>query len=306
MLNTIKRIMELLRNYKEQVDALARDYDVERQEHHQKAIEMRAENCYTDSFLDEFERNFKPTRDYKSKITTMRNVHINTFEGLADRLKSYVYEFFNGAISQDFANKIQSITSTGLQLSDVEFEILEKETDSYLSKRLFNQLALKRVDDNGNPSPYPLVDVPDAYLVRKAIDDFINDSGNLLKLYCGTVVHAKQDSFDTQNVEYSVLYDYADIDERFGMKKAYTVNSDSILRDDRGTKLIDFIVSEGIAKLDEKKPLSEDEKDILNTLIEPEIYVYSVKDRVKECAKNSLIRDMLLRDERFAEYVPTE
>lgn len=288
MIHIINKIKELLTAYREQLDTLAKAYDIERQEHHNKAIEMRAEGCYTDSYLAEFERNFKPKQDYEGQIKALRDAYMIAYNGLCDKLNAEIDGYFSAPINPNFATKIQTIIASGLKLSDAEFATLEHDADSYLERRLFNQLAISRTDEQGKPNPYPYIDIPSLESIKSRCDELINSGRTLLKTYCGRTPEAE-----------AVLYDYAEI----GTPRGYCVNSDIVLKDSRISELSDFLIKQNIAK--PIKPLSEDEKALIDTLIEAERYPYTYKERIKECAKNPLLKGMLLRDSRFAEFVPT-
>ena len=288
MIHIINKIKELLTKYREQLDTLAKAYDIEKQEHHNKAIEMRAENCYTDSYLAEFERNFKPRQDYIGQIKALREAYMNAYNGLCDKLNAEIDGYFNAPLNPNFATKIQTIIASGLKLTDAEFATLKHDADSYLERRLFNQLAVSRTDEQGNPKPYPYIDIPSLESIKLRCDEFINSGSTLLRTYCGR----------TPEVE-AVLYDYAET----GTPKPYCVNADIVLRDGRIKALSDYLIKQNITQ--PVKPLSEDERALIDTLIESERYPYSYKDRIIECSKNPLVKDMLLRDERFAQYVPT-
>ena len=69
---------------------------------------------------------------------------MKTQEYYLEMLEKQLDKYFNAPINPDFANKIMTIKLSGLQLTNLEFKILQDSATSYMERRLLNQLAESR------------------------------------------------------------------------------------------------------------------------------------------------------------------
>ena len=153
----LKKISEALSKYKTDIDMLEKLYNVERQKVQEKASEMKGK--WTDEYIEKYVLEHNPDMCFKSRIQVAREKVEPVILDSLERFQKSLDKYFNAPIKPDFANKIMTIKLSGLQLSDLEFRILQDSATSYMERRLLNQLAESRtksenvveIDKNGQP-----------------------------------------------------------------------------------------------------------------------------------------------------------
>ena len=86
----------------------------------------------------------QPDINYKARLQGTRAAVEPIVLHYLEMLEKQLDKYFNAPINPDFANKIMSIKLSGLQLTDLEFKILQDSATSYMERRLLNQLAESR------------------------------------------------------------------------------------------------------------------------------------------------------------------
>ena len=133
----VKRISTALAKYKENVDALEGLYSAEHEKVRAEAQKMKGK--WTDEYIGEYVLQHNPDANFKARLQVARAEAEPIILDSLDRLQKTLDGYFNAPIKPDFANKIMTIKLSGLQLSDLEFKILQDSATRYMERRLLNQ-----------------------------------------------------------------------------------------------------------------------------------------------------------------------
>lgn len=292
----VKRISEALAKYKTEVDNLERSYNAERQKVKEEATRMRGK--WTNEYINQYIADNNPDASIKAKFQSARaSVEPVVLDSL-ERIKRSLDDYFNAPVKTDFTNKIMAIKLSGLQLSDLEFKILQDSATSYMEYRLLNQLAETRTqkgevvelgaDGAGQrktvdlQNPYTKVNLPDIEATYKAFESYKSSVNSLLYSYSGI------------NAEMAHLLDKQ-------LPDYISVTMDMYFRLNKETEFTS-VMDKANSILPEskvKKELTENDKRLIDTLIDNR-YPSLAKDRVKALAEaDANIGELLLRDERY-------
>lgn len=292
----VKRISTALAKYKENVDALEGLYSAEHEKVRAEAQKMKGK--WTDEYIGEYVLQHNPDANFKARLQVARAEAEPIILDSLDRLQKTLDGYFNAPIKPDFANKIMTIKLSGLQLSDLEFKILQDSATSYMERRLLNQLAESRtkkgtvveIDNNGTPrsketdigNPYLYLELPDIEGTYKQFEDFKRTARTLLYQYSGT--NAKMSHLLDRDVP-NYLSVSADAFFRCGYEEEFTKTMEKA----------NSILPE--SKI--KRELTENDKKLIDLLID-EKYPSLAKERAKELAEaDTDIGELLALDERY-------
>lgn len=292
----VKKISTTLAKFKANVDTLEGLYKLQCQKVKSEADNMKGQ--WTDEYIGKYISEHNPDATFKTRLQGARAEAEPIILDSLDRLQKDIDGYFNAPIKPDFANKIMSIKLSGLQLSDLEFKILQDSATSYLERRLLNQLAESRtkestvveVDSNGTPhakatavnDPYLQLELPDIDSIYKQFEDFKRAARTLLYQYSGT------------NAEMSHLLDD-------GVPNYISVTADAFFRCGYEEEFTNTM-EKANAILPEskiKRELTENDKKLIDLLID-EKYPSLAQDRAKKLAEaDSDIAELLALDERY-------
>ena len=124
----VKKIDDTLAKYKTDIDALEGMYLAEKKKLKETADEMK--NKWTDNYIAEYCRDNNPDINYKARLQGTRAAVEPIVLHYLEMLEKQLDKYFNAPINPDFANKIMSIKLSGLQLTDLEFRILQDSATS--------------------------------------------------------------------------------------------------------------------------------------------------------------------------------
>lgn len=292
----VKKISTALAKYKADVDTLEGLYKLERQKVKSEAEKMKGQ--WTDEYISKYISEHNPDATFKARLQGVRAEAEPIILDSLDRLQKALDGYFNAPIKPDFANKIMSIKLSGLQLSDLEFKILQDSATSYMERRLLNQLAESRtkkstaveLDSNGIPhskevdvnNPYLYLELPDIEGTYKQFEDFKRTARTLLYQYSGT------------NAEMSHLLDK-------DVPNYISVAADAFFRcgyEEEFTKTMEKANSI-LPESKIKRKLTENDKKLIDLLID-EKYPSLAQSRAKELAEaDTDIGELLALDERY-------
>lgn len=292
----VKEISTALAKYKADVDTLEGLYKLERQKVKSEAEKMKGQ--WTDEYINKYVSEHSPDATFKARLQGVRAEAEPIILDSLDRLQKALDGYFNAPIKPDFANKIMSIKLSGLQLSDLEFKILQDSATSYMERRLLNQLAESRtkkstvveLDSNGIShskeadvnNPYLYLELPDIEGIYKQFEDFKRTARTLLYQYSGT------------NAEMSHLLDK-------GVPNYISVTSDAFFRygyEEEFTKTMEKANSI-LPESKIKRKLTENDKKLIDLLID-EKYPSLAQSRARELAEaDTDIGELLALDERY-------
>lgn len=291
----VKRISEALAKYKTDVDTLEGLYGADKQKVQAKADEMKGK--WTNEYINQYIAEHNPDKNYKARLQGARAAVEPTVLHYLEMLEKSLDKYFNAPIKPDFTNKIMAIKLSGLQLSNLEFKILQDSATSYMECRLLNQLAESRtqkgeaveLDNSGQPhrkeidisNPYYL-EVPNLEETYKAFENYKQSAKGLLYSYSG------------QKAEMSHLLDN-------NVPNYISISMDSYFRnkkDEEFTKVMEKANSI-LPESKIKRELTENDKRLIDILIDDK-YPSLAKDRVKALAEaDADIGSLLSLDERY-------
>lgn len=291
----VKRISEALAKYKTDVDTLEGLYRADKQKVKEEATKMRGK--WTDEYINQYIADNNPDASIKAKFQSARASVEPVILDSLERIKRSLDNYFNAPVKTDFTNKIMAIKLSGLQLSDLEFKILQDNASSYMECRLLNQLAESRtqkgevveLDNSGQPhrketdisNPYYL-EVPNLEETYKAFENYKQSAKGLLYSYSG------------QKAEMSHLLDN-------NVPNYISISMDSYFRnkkDEEFTKVMEKANSI-LPESKIKRELTENDKRLIDTLVDSK-YPSLAKDRVKALAEaDADIGSLLSLDERY-------
>lgn len=277
-----------------------------------------AENagCYNADYLKQYkadienEKNELCTGKYAPLMAAKRNATRNIVNKYLGFIENDLNAFFGGDIDPAFASKIQALQSTGVKLSNKEFDVLKSQAKSYFELRVLNQLAEHRTTEKTVTSLHKSdvvtqkQEVPDPYMGKidlpdpeKAFAEFAHYKASVnatLDFYCG---------------------------ENYKLKNALGNNG----KNDNGTEIqaFQYVIAENFfkqnqtadfsAKMDKitailprkerSRTLTEKEKAFIDSLID-EKHPYSIPQEVAKYSQlDEHLADLLLCDDRYCDYV---
>lgn len=298
----VKRISEALAKYKTDVDTLEGLYRADKQKVQAKADEMKGK--WTDEYINQYLAEHNPDKNYKARLQGARAAVEPTVLHYLEMLEKSLDRYFNAPIKPDFTNKIMAIKLSGLQLSNLEFKILQDSATSYMECRLLNQLAESRtqkgevveLDNSGQPhrketdisNPYYL-EVPNLEETYKAFENYKQSAKGLLYSYSG------------QKAEMSHLLDN-------NVPNYISISMDSYFRnkkDEEFTKVMEKANSI-LPESKIKRELTENDKRLIDTLVDSK-YPSLAKDRVIALAEaDADIGELLALDSRYKGFLGEE
>lgn len=298
----VDAITEALNLHKEQIDLLEKRLAEEQDKFRERVLSMAG--VYTESYIEEFKKNYKLPMDFKAEMAKLSNVAMTEVTDNLEAIKRRLDAFFNAPVRQEFANKVNSIAITGLALTDREFRILKDSASSYLEMRLLNQLAESRsrmekvveIDkQTGTPerknmkvaNPFLGLEVPDIDEIYSAFESYSMNAKRFADSYCGENTGLKQFLDD--------------------VPIPLAVTADSYFRNKADESFLS-VMEKAVTLLPkaEKKTLTEKDKKLIDTLIDPR-YPNLAKDTARTLAESSPeIEELLKLDPRYREFLEEE
>lgn len=276
--NYVTGITKSLKEYKELIDAAAVAYKRDKQKIKETAREMQGK--WTEEYIDRYKKENDPLIKYKKQIQGYRERFEPTVTKYLEFLKKQLDDYFNGPVKTDFANKINSIKLSGLKLSDLEFELLQNTATSYMERRLLEQLA----------TPHCTVELPDIERMYKAYRDYEAAATGLLYSYAGP------------NAEFVDA-----LDEK--IDDFYAVNMDAYFRCGKEAEFTEYMDNANsiLAENKIKRELTENDKKLIDVLVNPNSLPFVAEQTVKDIAANSPeLAELFALDERYSQYVDVE
>ena len=299
--NYIEKITTELSRHRSDVDKVKDIYNAELSGHKQQVENMR--KIYKEEFIEEYHKNWSPKVDYENCIKNSSKKAYLECEFYLDKIKAEMDKFFNTPIRKEYADKIQSISGSGMVLKDREIEMLLKDATNYLELRLLEPLAESRtrqttvssINEQGytetkqvevkNPYFLHIPDIDNAY---RNFDDFSSSVRQMAKFYCGD--NAELKSFLGDISEFAPL-----------TANSYFKNNAA----GRFTSTMEEI-SSCLPERKVKTSLTESEKKLIDTLIDCR-YPILAENRVRALAEaDSDIAELLSLDERYKGFIKTE
>lgn len=298
--NYLKKIYKALQEHKATVDSLTVDYMTEKEAFESMLVSMRGK--YTDSYIAESRKNWKPYKDYTSLLNGSRSKNKAVVEYYLGLIQKQLDNYFNAPVKNDFSNKILTIKASGLQLTDREFSLLEKQATSYMERRLLNELATTRTrtekrlnTDTGEVENVTVhngtsvTELPNIDLLYRSFEDFKNSCLFMCNSYCG---------------ESAELVDYLGTNQ----PNYLVVNAGNVLSDNSVSKHNFEVAIEKASSImpEVKTELTDADRYLIDQLVDVR-YPSLIPSRIEEISKGSPeLNELLSLDERYSKYVPIE
>lgn len=296
--NYVAKIKEALEKHKKEIDNLVVVYGVEMQNHKAEVEKMRG--VYTKEYIEEYKKNWQPKSDYSNVMQKSSERAVVETELYLGKIKNELDRYFDSPVRQDFVNKINAISLTGLSLRDREFELLVDSASNYMEMRMVQQLAENRtkqatvtkINEQGYTeqeevavkNPYRF-ELPDIDYIYRSYDEFASNTRQLAKYYAGTRAELK--GYLDSASEYAPL------------------NADSFFRNNAVSKF-SKVMEKANSCLPEskvKRTLTDNERKFIDTLVDRE-YPEFARERVRTLAEADRdIEELLRLDERYANFL---
>lgn len=196
----MEQIFAELAEYKRAIDGwIAPQYLQECRTRDEKIKNMQGK--YTNEYIQEYIQNWKPDTDYGETIRTARERHYAIVKDCLNQTKQELDGYFSAPASPDFAATLTGIKALGLNLTNLEFSLLENTAKTYLDRRLLNELAVTRCAEVvktklnqdsepeaakiSEPRPYSGIFVPDIEEVYGNFQNVKNAVDTAFTGYCG-------------------------------------------------------------------------------------------------------------------------
>lgn len=287
----LEKIMAALNEYKEAVDGIVVRCKAEEKKNSEFLAAMKGK--YTNEYIQEKQKEWNESRNYAQSIEKEREGRKKVATFYLDLMKEQIDEYFQAPVKSEFANKIMAIKATGLQLSDMEFSLLQQQATSYMERRLLNELAENR-DTQGNFDMRTKVELPDIEGVYQAYNDMKNNVNVGFDWYCG----------DNMELKKYIGYDPEDYVQAGNISHAINC----FKANNRSYTVFDTVMDKANAILPKNKTkmaLSARDVDLINAILpDYEKYPDSTKRQAVEIAKSSPeIAALLMLDNRYSEAV---
>lgn len=325
----MQEIMEQLTEYKTKVDEIAISYVSEKQKHEKQLENM--DGKYTESYMAEERRNWKPKINYRGLIDFAREVHQKNAMDYFDKIKSEMDGYFQIPVDSGFASTVSAIKAVGVTLNDREFKLLQGASGGYWGRRLLNELAVSRTKteqgaelENGEMKrteketkiPYGGVELPDIEKAYDSLQGVQNALNMAFEGYCGENYELKNIVFPlskaTEETNTSLV-------ETYGVQPhKQTLDNLTISKMASSTKCFDekyhsyTAFSEMMRSLEATMPkpkrkevLTDDDKKLIDMIINSNYPTLAQDEAVNIAKADEHLAELLALDERYGAAVKT-
>lgn len=323
----MKKVMQQLGEYKGTVDTLATSYQLEVARREEELT--GTEGKYTDEYIKESRRNWKPKMDYGKAINTAREKHQKVALAYIDQIQKESDSYFQIPVDSGFAATVTAIKALGVTPNNREFDLLQGASGGYWGRRLLNELAISRTKteqgaelENGEMKrtekeakmPYGGVELPDIEKAYDSLQNVKNAVNMAFEGYCGTNYELKDVVFP---INKALEQTNAKLSETYGVQpQKPKLDNMAISRMAGSVKCFDeshrpyAAFSEmmgGLAatmpKPERKIVLTDSDRKLIDTLISPNYPSLAQSDAIKIAKADSRLAEILSLDERYGKEV---
>ncbi len=324
----MKKILQQLTEYKGTVDALATSYQLEVARREEELTGTKGK--YTDSYIEEARRNWKPTKDYSGEIGMAREKHQKIALAYIDQIQKELDSYFQIPVDNGFATTITAINSLGVTLSNREFELLQGKANGYWGLRLLNQAAISRtkteqqaeLDDNNKMKrvekevkiPYGGVELPNIEQAYNSLQSVKNAVNTAFEGYCGANYELKDIVFPISEAQEATN---VKLSEAYGVQpQKQALDNITISKMAISVKCFDenyrsyTVFSEMMEELaatmpkpERKTTLTDGEKKLIDTLINPQYPLAGQNDAIRIAKTDERLAELLMLDTRYSKSV---
>lgn len=291
--NYFNKALAELETYKNAVKGVITIHSADMREHEAKVAAMRGK--YTEEYIDEYCKTWKSSNDYEEIMSTQRGKNKKMANFYLDLIKEQIDNYFQAPVNSDFANKVMAIKTTGMRLSQKEFDLLQDQATSYMERRLLNELARTSDSEEKDGTYLQLsAEVPDIDSVYKAYNSMRNNVNTAFDWYCGDNLDLKEYiGYESGNFAHAGNVTHA--------IKCFDIEKNDSYKN--FSKVMDK--ANDILKESDKTSLTDDDKALINAILpDYDKYPSVAKLQAVEIAKSSSkMATLLMLDERYNETV---
>lgn len=323
----MRKIMQQLGEYKDIVDRMATFYSAEKEKHKEELRSM--EGKYTKSYIAEYEKNWKPSKDYSGVINTAREKYQKIALAYIDQIQKELDSYFQIPVDSGFAATVTAIKALGVTPNNREFDLLQGASGGYWGRRLLNELAVSRTKteqgaalENGEMKrtekeakmPYGGVELPDIEKMYGSLQNVKNSVNMAFKGYCGTNYELKDIVFpidkvqEDRNTRIAEAYgvqaqkqklDTMAITEMAGSVKCFDENHSTY------TAFSEMMgnLAATMPEPKRKTALTDSDRNLIDTLISSDYPSLAQGEAVKIAKADSRLAEILSLDERYGKAV---
>lgn len=324
----MKRILQELTEYKGTVDTLAISYQSEVARREEELT--GAKGKYTDEYIAESRRNWKPSKDYSGEISAEREKHQKNALAYLDQIQKEMDGYFQVPVNPSFASTVTALKTVGAKISNREFQLLQGASGGYWDRKLLSELGANRTkkDDkvklNGaneperttvdKPIPYTGVELPDIEHAYENLQNVKNAVNTAFEAYCGMNYELKDVVFPLSKATEETN---AKIESAYGIKaQPQKIDTLTLTRMASSIKCFDenyhpyTAFSELMGGLAATMPeparktvLADSDRKLIDTLISPNYPSLAQSDAIKIAKADGRLAEILSLDERYGKEV---
>lgn len=325
----MEQIFAELAEYKRSIDGwIVPQYLRECKMRDEKVQKMQEK--YTNEYIQEYIKNWKPDTDYGELIRTAREQRYTAAKDCLDQIKQELNEYFSAPASPDFATALSGIKALGLNLTNLEFSLLGNTAKSYLDRRLLNELATTRCTEVvkaklnqdsepeaarvSKPIPFTGIFVPDIEKVYDSFQSVINAIDTAFTGYCGEnyvlkdIIFPLSEATEQANTrlesEYGIVpqkqtRNITDIIQMSGAEKCFDKNYAPYVAFIEAMDKIESIMP----KPPKKTTLTNADAALIDTLIDQKYPSLAQDTAIKIAKADERLAELLLLDPRYSKAV---
>lgn len=323
----VKKIMEQLTEYKGVIDSLSTSYLAEKQKLEEELTGERGK--YTDSYIEEARKNWKPSKDYSGEISKAREKHKKIAFAYIEQIQKELDSYFQIPVDSGFAATVTAIKALGVTPNNREFDLLQGASGGYWGRRLLNELAISRTKteqgaelENGEVKrtqkeakmPYGGVELPDIEKVYDSLQNVKNAVNMAFSGYCGANYELKDIVFPASKEQEATN---AKLQEVYGVQpQKQTLDTMEISKMAGSLKCFDeshrpyTAFSEMMGNIASTMPepkrkttLTDSDRNLIDTLISHDYPSLAQSDAIKIAKADSRLAEILSLDERYGKEV---
>ncbi len=320
----MKKVMEQLTEYKGVVDTLSTSYQSEVAKREEELT--GAKGKYTDEYIAESRRNWKPKMDYGKAISMAREKYQRIANAYIDQIQKEMDGYFQVPVNPSFASTVTALKTVGAKISNREFQLLQGASGGYWDRKLLSELGSNRTQKDNKvklneaneperttvdkPIPYTGVELPDIEQAYENLQNMKNSVSMAFSGYCGA-------NYELKDIVFPI--DRAQEERNASIAKAYGVQPQKPTLDAMTiTKMAGCIkcfdenhsaytafseMMGGLAATmpepERKTVLTDSDRKLIDTLISSNYPSLAQSDAIKIAKADSRLAEILSLDERY-------
>lgn len=320
----MKRILQELSEYKGTVDTLATSYLAEVEKRDKEFENMNGK--YTDKYIKESRRNWKPPKRYAEIINSEREKHQNIANTYIEQMERELNSYFSVPVNPSFASTVTALKTIGAKVSDREFQLLQDTAGGYWDRKLLSALSTSRTEkadsikmnDKNEPEcttvdrpiPYLGVELPNIENVYDSLQNVKNAVNTAFNGYCGMNYELKDIVFPLSKTTEETN---AKIESVYGVKaQPQKLDTLTLTRMANSIRCFDesyqsyTAFSEMMQGIEATMPqpkkktvLTDSDRELIDVLINPNYPALAQTDAINIAKADSRLAEILSLDERY-------